>query len=84
MEERYEFIDELGAGATSAVYLVGRSDVVPQDEQEYALKAVDRPRVCGDEEAFAAVQREIQVLRELPPHPHIVGLVEITCDKSSL
>ena len=82
IETRYEFSDELGAGATSTVYLASRQG--DSTNNEFALKIFDREVLTKDDEAFAVVESEVLALREhLSAHPHIVRLVEVVCDAAS-
>ena len=86
IETRFEFIDEIGAGATATVYLATAADTVPRSaEDECALKVSERSALTEDDDAFEALQNEINALRSvLPPHPHIVRLLEVVVDHSSL
>lgn len=81
IETRYEFIEELGSGATSAVYLATRADI--PGGVEVALKAFDRARLEEDD-VFSVVESEVHALRTLQPHPNIITLVEVSCDEQSL
>ncbi len=94
IETRYEFLDELGEGTSSVVYLARRRTPTPSSlgaassppsvvdcSREVAIKVFDT-EALADEDVFEAVQTEVEVLRRAK-HPYIVGLVEVICDASS-
>lgn len=81
IEDCFEFIDQLGEGATSAVYLGALK--ASAEAPEVAIKAFDRGRL-EDEEAFATAAAEVRTIRSIQQHPHIVQLREVVCDDSSL
>ena len=85
LEARYEFLDELGTGATSSVYLARRREAgasASAAEEEVALKIID-VRALADDDIFSAVHCEIGLLR-LARHPFVVRLVEVVRDSASL
>ena len=89
VENIFEFIDEIGAGATATVYQAASCGAMQteggngEQQSEVALKVYDL-EALADDETFAAVKSEISALRSLPPHPHIVRLHEVVCDERGL
>jgi serine/threonine protein kinase len=81
IEERYEFVDELGDGSSSQVYLASTAPhEVPG--REVAIKVLDVNALLNDSEQLDAVRAETQLLRALR-HPHIVHFFETCRDGSS-
>jgi len=78
LEGRYEFIDELGKGASSAVYLARDR----MTDIEVAIKVIDL-QMLEEDAVLTAVRAEVDLLRHVE-HPCIVGLVEVVRDASSL
>ena len=75
IEDRYEFMEELGTGATSAVYLaIGHAA-----REEVAVKVF----ADSSDETNAAIAAEVGLLRAVPRHPRIVRLLETVCDDQS-
>ena len=79
IEGRYEFVDELGEGASSKVFLAAPRDA---PETEVAIKVLDATALAADDEQCAAVLAEVRALQEVR-HPHVVALVETCRDASS-
>jgi serine/threonine protein kinase/formylglycine-generating enzyme required for sulfatase activity len=70
LNDRYEIIRELGAGAMGTVYLAHDH----QTAQEVAVKALP-PKLARNETYLQRFEREATVLRELN-HPNIVTFIE--------
>jgi len=91
IETRYEFLEEIGQGASSQVYLARRRSTpsspggahspVIDFAREVAIKVFDTEEL-DDDDVFEAVKTEVEVLRRVR-HPYIVRLVEVICDASS-
>lgn len=92
IETRYEFLEEIGQGASSQVYLARRRESTPSSPggahspvidfaREVAIKVFDTEEL-DDDDVFEAVKTEVEVLRRVR-HPYIVRLVEVICDASS-
>ena len=79
IEERFEFIDELGAGVSADVYQAAFRD---DNSVEVAIKIFNREALASDDRAFEALRSEIDVLRTVS-HPNVVKLVETVCDAQS-
>ncbi len=52
------------------------------DNAQVAIKCISRDQL-GDEEVLA-LQREVEILSEFRGHPHIVGLLELYDEESTL
>jgi len=79
LESKYEFLDDLGAGATAAVYLAQNRAT----GEEVAIKVMD-VAALADDSVFASVHAEVSCLRAVRAHPLVVHLVEVVRDASSL
>lgn len=67
---------ELGRGATAQVFVCRRKSSV----NAFAVKAVDlrHMQLRGDRDRKqTALHREVAILKALPPHPHIVQMVDV-------
>ena len=64
LEGRYEFVDELGDGASSKVFL-GSTAPHEVPEREVAIKVMDANALAADVELLATVQAEVAVLKRV-------------------
>lgn len=81
-QHHLRILSKLGEGGYSIVYLAEEAPldtsilarVAPQDEprRRYALKKI----LASDAEHLAAAEREIAVMRRLPPHPSLLPLLD--------
>ena len=81
LEGRYEFIDELGDGASSKVFLASTRHETPT--REVAVKVLDLAVLNKADDLMAAVRAEVQVVRTVR-HPGIVKFIETCRDGASL
>ena len=81
VEQRYEFVEQVGTGTSSAVYLA--SDRATK--QEVAIKVFGLQELLSDRsrELLAVVRTEVNLLRKRVRHPCVVRLVETVRDGAS-
>jgi serine/threonine protein kinase len=68
--EKYEMKNVLGAGQICTVY---RASLRKNPEKEVAVKVL---KDCQDSAAARATRLECEILKLLPPHPHVVRAVD--------
>ena len=70
----------LGEGQSSKVYVATRRG----GRTRVALKVMSLDALCQSAEMLSMVRAEVQVLHEVPPHPHVTALFGVLCTPTEI
>ena len=70
----------LGEGQSSRVYVATRRG----GRTRVALKVMSLDALCQSAEMLSMVRAEVQVLHEIPPHPHVTALFGVLCTPTEI